>query len=334
MRTNWTWMTGMILGCLCLALPAPAQDQEDYDEPDEPQVEAEEVSDEDESPPADIEVRKPREEQRHRKDRATNPKTHNLDRLEEQMKRELDLDQGQTEEIERLFEERRETFAQELAGQKDRMQEQRENMTRLLEQIREARQSGDSDLEKEVSMNIRAMHEAVRVEQLSEDFIARLEEELHDEQIEPFRKMVARGKPGSRLLEAARQRPGLLRRYLLRIDLDQDTQDEIEQLYEEVREDMRSGRLTHQEREERAGEFYEQALELLSAEEKALLMKHLGGDAKRSAPARDRSPRRHYDPDRDDDQGADEPEDEEAEPTDKEIHQQEEIDAAEEESDS
>lgn len=319
MRIKWTWMMGLFLGCICLAAPAPAQDTEDYDEPDEPQVEAEEMGDEDESAAGDVEMRVRPERPEGRDKKTRGPKTYNLDRLERQMKKDLDLDEEQAEEIEQLFEERREAYVQELAEQKDRMREQREKMGELLERAREARRSGDQEVEREISDEIRALHEAVRVEQVNEEFLQQLEEQLYENQIEPFRKMAAQGRPGSDLIEAARQRPGLLRRYVLRLNLEDDTRQELQELYEEILEEMRSGDLSHQERQEQASEFYEQVMELLSEEEKARLMKHLGRDAKRSR----RPPERGHDRDRDQD-----------EPSEAEAHDDEQTEAEEEEYDS
>jgi len=325
MRIKWTWMMGLFLGCICLAAPAPAQDTEDYDEPDEPQIEAEEMGDEDESTAGDIEMRVRPERPGDPERKTRGPKSYNLDRLERQMKKDLDLDEEQTEEIERLFEERREAYVQELAEQKDRMREQREKMGELLEQAREARRSGDHEVEREISDEIRALHEAVRVEQVNDEFLQQLEEQLYENQIEPFRKMAAQGRPGSDLIEAARQRPGLLRRYVLRLNLEDDKRQRLQELYEEVLEEMRSGDLSHQERQEQASEFYEQVMELLSEEEKARLMKHLGKDAKRSRRPSERGHDRDRDLDpHDQDRDQDEPSEAEAHEDDEQTEAEEE----------
>jgi hypothetical protein len=80
----------------------------------------------------------------------------------------------------------------------------------------------------------------------------------------------------------------MLKRYVMRLGLEEDTSAQIETLYDEVQEDMRTGRLSVAERRERANEFYEQVMELLGEEQKAKLMKLLGADAKRSADPFDR----------------------------------------------
>ncbi|UCG31573.1 MAG: hypothetical protein JSU68_07885, partial [Phycisphaerales bacterium] len=227
------------------------------------------------------------------------PRTYNLDRLERAMKKELDLDEDQVEIIEELFEQRRVEYAEELAGTKDRMYEQREKMGEFLEKIREARRAGDRETEEEVNEQIRALHETVRVEQISDEFIEALERELYEDQIEKFRQISTIGRSRPNLQEAARQRPGMLKRYVTRLDLDEDTSAEIEELYEGVQEDMRSGGLSVAERKERANEFYEQVMELLDEDDKARLMKFLGADARRSMdpPDRPKGPRRAHDQD-------------------------------------
>jgi hypothetical protein len=231
-------------------------------------------------------------EDRERDRRERGSKTYNLDRLERSMKKELDLDEDQTEAIEELFEQRREEYAEELSGTKDRMSDQREQMSEFLERIREARRSGDREAEKEINEQIRELHNNIRVEQVTEEFLAALEKELYEEQIEKFRKIAKVGRSSRDLGEAARQRPGMLKRYVMRLNLDDDTKDEIEGLYEEVQEEMRSGQLTLSERREKAGEFYDAVMEMLDDEQKAQLNKFLGGDEKRSRrPDRDRSRR-------------------------------------------
>jgi hypothetical protein len=293
-------MMALTLGCLCFTASARAQDQESADDPQQPQIDPQPVADENHE--GDMERRRQERPDR-RRDRG--PKTYNLDRLERAMKKELDLDEEQIEIIEDLFEQRRAEYAEELAGQKDRMYEQREKMGEFLEKIREARRTGDRETEEEINDQIRTLHESVRVAQISDEFLEDLEKELYEDQIETFRRISTIGRSRPNLQEAARQRPGMLKRYVMRLDLDEYTSADIEELYEEVQEDMRSGRLPVAERKELANEFYEQVMELLDEDQKARLMKFLGADARRSKdPAeRPKEPRRAQDRDRD--EGAD-----------------------------
>jgi hypothetical protein len=276
------WMIGLISGCLCLSVPATAQDAGDYDEAEESQAQAQPSGDDQEDAERRADLAKRAEERQAAQERSASRRTYELDRLERAMKRELDLDDEQLEVIEGLFEERREEYLEEMANRKNQVRTSREQMRELLEKIRKARQEGDREAEREVTRNIRAMHDSVRVDQVSEDFIGQIEDQLYDEQIALFRKLVARGRPGADLQEAARTRPGLLRRYVLRLNLDEDTRAEIEELYREVREEMRSGNLDYMERADRAVEFHDKVMDLLSDEEKAKLAKQMGVDVKRS----------------------------------------------------
>lgn len=300
MFNKWTCVMALMVGCLCLTASARAQDQERYNEPQQTQIDPQPMADE--NPERDVDRPRP---ERPNPPRDRGPKTYNLDRLERAMKKELDLDEDQIEIIDDLFEQRRAEYAEELAGQKDRMYEQREKMGEFLEKIREARRTGDRQTEEEINDQIRLLHESVRVEQITDEFLEDLEKELYEDQIETFRRISAMGRSRPNLQEAARQRPGMLKRYVMRLDLDEYTSADIDELYEDVQEDMRSGRLSVAERKELANEFYEQVMELLDEEQKARLMKFFGADARRSRdPAeRPKDPRRARDRDRD--EGAD-----------------------------
>ena len=277
MLHKWTCVMALTLGCLWFAAPTRAQDQENYNDQQEPQANPQPM--EDENPEGDME-RQQQEQPDNTRERG--PKTINLDRLEQAMKKELDLDEDQLEAIEALFDQRRAEYAEELAAQKDRMYDQREKMGEFLEKIREARNNGDREAEEEINDQIRALHDSVRVEQITDEFLQALEKELYEDQIEKFRRISTIGRNRPNLQEAVRERPGMLKRYVARLDLDEDTSGQIEDLYAEVQEDMRSGQLSVAERKERANEFYDQVMELLDQNQKAKLMKFLGADDRRS----------------------------------------------------
>jgi hypothetical protein len=284
MLHKWTCMMALTLGCLCFAAPTRAQDQENYNDQQEPQANPQPM--ENENPEGDM-GRHQQEQRDNMRNRG--PRTVNLDRLERAMKKDLDLDEDQLEAIEALFDERRAEYAEELAAQKDRMYQQREKMGEFLEQIREARRNGDREAEEEINDQIRTLQDSVRVEQITDEFLQALENELYEDQIEKFHRISAIGRSRPNLQEAVRERPGMLKRYVTRLDLDEDTSDQIEQLYEDVQEDMRSGQLSVAERRERANEFYEQVMELLDQNQKARLMKFLGADNRRSMDPRERA---------------------------------------------
>ena len=312
MNAKRTWMIAWMWIAAASACPALAQYDDEADEAPDAEIETQQMSepDEGESDAEEAATKK-------RASRFKRPvRTTNLDRLETLMKRELELDEYQIEEIERLFEIRREEYEEELHEQKTDLAEgeARERMQEMLMRMREARDDEDQETMREISQTIRNWHTNRRVVQVTDEFAALVEEQLEEEQIERFRRFLAKGRPGAERERAIKTNPGMLRRYVLRLRPDDDQREAMEELYNEFRTELRNGIPTKDEREEMAADFYEQVMELLDDDQKVMLKKYVGGDERRSRGNRARrKDRPSYDEDDAPDEEAQESEEGEAE---------------------
>lgn len=283
-----TCMIGFVWTAAFVGLPACAQNQDEYDDPRITELEPQSTEDLDSASDA-TEDRELDRKRKRRADRAV--RTVNLDRLETLMKRELDLDEDQIEEIEELFEHRRTEYAVELEESRESAmgQTSTEQMRDLLLRMREARDARDQDTMREITESIRGMHLSHRVEQVSDEFATEIEELLDEDQIEKFRRFLAKGRPGAEREASLRKNPPMLRRYVMRLQPTDEQREELQELYGELREEYRAGDLTLAERDEIGAEFYDDVMELLDDDQKTRLKKYIGKDVRRSFPT---SPRR------------------------------------------
>lgn len=286
-----TCMIGLIWAAAFAGLPACAQNQDEYDDPQAAELDPESVEDVD----SDSDATEDRELDRKRKRRADRAvRTVNLDRLETLMKREIHLDEDQLEAIEELFEDRRAEYRVELEESRESAQGQTstDQMRDMLLRMREARDARDQETMREITESIRGMHLAHRVEQVSDDFATEIEELLDEDQIEKFRRFLAKGRPGAEREASLRKNPPMLRRYVMRLQPTDQQREGLQELYGELREEYRTGDLTLAEREEIAGEFHDDVMELLDEDQKTRLKKYIGKDDRRSFPTSSRRLRR------------------------------------------
>ena len=254
--------------------------QEDDEEADDEQ--ADESRDARRGPPAEV------------KERMGRPsRTMRLDRLERMMKKKLELDSDQEYDLEQLFEERRETYQEEIEESRGDRDAQREMMRDVIEQMREARDSGDEQRMQDLRESMRDMRSGQKVDEITDEFVEEVEELLDEEQAEQFHELLSRLEPGTMRADTARKNPQLFYRHVKRLDLDDEQREELEGLFEGVKEELRDRGSDPEDRDEISARFHEEVMELLSDEQKTQL-KRLGRDLKRTEmprPSRPQAPR-------------------------------------------